>query len=112
MVRLPAATMLLTCATQRLLESGDHGPVRPAPALQRSAKLTPSQLYVPCQFNRVCLQINTWSRTAYVQPLDPPAPAEGKASLESGAAAADPSTRLIQEWTNIDNNFVMVRLPV
>jgi hypothetical protein len=52
----------------QLLESGDHGP------------------------------INTWSRTAYVQPT-------GDSAQDD---PADPSTRLIQEWTNIDNNFVMV----
>ena len=61
-------------------------------------------------FNCACLQINTWSRTAYVQPLDPQPPADGEASLEGSAVADDPSTRLIQEWTNIDNNFVMVRV--
>jgi hypothetical protein len=37
----------------------------------------------------------SWSRTAYVQPSD-----------DSNADAAEPT--LIQEWTNIDNNFVMV----
>ena len=45
-------------------------------------------------FTQLQLQgpVNTWSRTAYVQPTIP-----------SGETSDTP---LIQEWTNIDNNFV------
>ena len=46
--------------------------------------------------------INTWSRTAYIQPPSPNIDSDTRAHKDR------PEKTLIQEWTNIDNNFVMV----
>lgn len=57
--------------------------------------------------------INTWSRTAYIQPTDPASSKSGDPKApgikhNSSSSEGGGEGNLIQEWTNIDNNFVMV----